>query len=246
MGMEKEQNVVLDLKIIGPYSKTKVAEKIILAANHAVNIDARLHSWQWGITWDNIKKKFRSSYIENHFNYGTILAAVILFSNYTAEESKEKTKVAAEILGIEHEWIQGFLNGIDGRYNSKVGEIAQRRSLKGQQCRDGIEIGNLLRTGYLAEDVIRTTFQPYTKENYDTHNWLDIEENKTLLSMGVVQKVKILKCKDCNMFGSAFVDRYYKKDTFYISKSLVGNKYYRSDDIFNCNCNEVIIKNILE
>lgn len=245
--MDKEEyKVKFDLKIDGDYSKIKVAQKIILAANHAVKLGTILHLWQWGITWDKSKKAFRTSYVENDFTWGTILASVILFSNYTAEFPKEKTKIAAEILGVEHEWIQGFLNGLDGRYSGKVYYLSKRKSIKGQQCRDGIEIGKLLRTGYLAEDIIRMSYQPYTKDNYNTHNWIEIEENKILLSMGVIQKIKIFQCKECNMFGSCFFDQYYKHNSFYILKFLTGNKYFKKDDIFNYNCNEVLIKNILE
>lgn len=245
----EEHKVKFDLKFDGNYSKIKVANKIILAANHAIKLGTTIHSWQWGITWDKSKKSFRTSYVENNFTWGTVLASVILFSNYTADEPKEKTKVAAEILGVEHDWIKGFLNGLDigyKRYTSEVYEISRRKSIKGQQCRDGVEIGELLKTGYLAEEIIRSTYQPYTDKNYKTHNWEEIEQNKILLSMGVIQKIKIYKCKNCEMFGSYFFDKYSKTDSFYILKTLTGNRYFRADDIFNYNCDEVIIKNILE
>jgi hypothetical protein len=240
------EKVIFDLKIDGEYSKLKVANKIILAANHAVDVGCRLSTWQWGITWDAKKKYFRTSYIENDFTWGTILASVILYSNYKCDYAKEKTKVAAEILGVDHTWIQGFLNGIDGRYESIVSDICKRKTKKAQQCKDGIEIGKLLKVGYLAEDIIRSTYQPYDKINYETHDWLDVDENKILFSLGVNQKYKILQCKECKMYGSFFYDEYSKTKVFYISKTLIGTRYYKRDDVFNCNCTEVIIKNILE
>src|ERR1700748_3106615 len=154
----KLEKVILDLKFTGEYSKIKVAEKIILATNHAVNSGTKIYNWQWGITWDKNKKYFRTSYIEDDFSYGNILAAVILFSNYKANEPKEKTRVAAEILGVEYEWIQGFQNGIDGRYDSIVNEVTSRNSNKGRQCKDGIEIGRLLKYAYLVEDFVNSSY----------------------------------------------------------------------------------------
>jgi hypothetical protein len=248
--METEK-VVFDLKIDGDYSKIKVAKKIILAANHAVDIGCRLSTWQWGITWDTKKKYFRTSYVENDFTWGTILASVILYSNYKSQKSREKTKVAAEILGVDHSWIQGFINGIDNRYDSIVNGICKRKSMKAQQCRDGLEIGKLLKFGYLTEEIVKSTYQPYDKLNYETHNWIDIEQNNILFSMGVNQKYKILQCKKCDMYGSHINNNaqsypYNTDSSFYISKTLIGKKYYKRGDVFNCNCDETIIKNILE
>ena len=234
-----------DLRINGEYSKEKVIKKIIFAANKAIESGCKLNAWQWGITWDS-KGYFRTSYIENDFTWGTILSAVIIFSNHKFKSSIEKTKAVSKILGIEHSWIQGFLYGIDGRYKSIVHDLSNRKSSKGQQCRDGKEVGSLLKLGYLTEDIIRSTYQPYDKKNYDTHNWVDIDENKILLSIGVNQQIKILKCKNCNMFGASFVEHFNKKLVFYISKFLVGKYYYRSGDFFNYSCNECIVKNILE
>ncbi len=221
------------------YSKLKIAQKIIIAANHAINNGCIFHLWQWGIVWDKNKKCFTTGCVDNNLTWGSLLASVILYFNYTAEFPKEKIEVAAEVLGVEIEWVKGFLNGLDGRYNKEVDKISQRKTTKGKLCRDGVEIGTLLKIGYLVEEIARGTYQPCSRKNYNTHNWTQIEENKTLTSMGVIQQIKIYTCKECNMYGCSFFDNYHKYDIFYISKTLVGDHYYKNGDFFNYNeCKE--------
>lgn len=237
----------IDLKLEGEYTKEKVANKIIQVCNTAVNDGTRLHSWSWGVTWDRKNNKFKSSYHES-FTWGTILGAIILYSDYTKdiERPPPKIEVAAEILGVDLCWVEGFCNGIDGRYPSKVYSVKKRKSLKGQQCRDGIELGKLLNIGYLTEDYVRTRFFPTPKEKYDTHSWVDIEENATLISMGIQKQKTIVKCSQCEMFGGSVFNHYDQSTAFHVGSAMNDKYLRRRKEPYEYSCNETLIKNILE
>lgn len=238
------ERIKFNLKIDGDYDKLKVTSKIILAANQAIKDGCTLNAWQWNIIWDKIDKCYKPT--TGYYKYGTILSSIILYANDIIEAQKPKSELAAELLGIKYEWIIGFLAGLDGRYTNKVNKIIKRKSAIGQQCRDGLEIGKLLKIGYLSDIIVQLNFLPYDKINYNTHKWVDIDENIILLSMGAIQNNKILKCSECEMFGGIALDYFNKTNAYYISNKLLGDKYHRNIEKCNLNCNEIVIKKIIE
>ena len=93
---------------------------------------------------------------------------------------------------------------------------------------------------------MRTRFWPTPKIKYNTHSWEDIEENKTLISMGIQKQRNIVKCSKCEMYGGISYDFFNKTDAFHIGEAMNDKYYHSTKNNYEYSCDETVIKKILE
>jgi hypothetical protein len=231
-------NVKLNLKYSGEYDKFKVAKKIALAVNQAKTDNFHLDSTSWQSIFN---KKFKEWIINHDNNWCGILGAVLLYSDCNFVGSR--IEAVANILGVEKEWILGFLYTLNGNYKSLVNKICKRKSKKGQHCRDGREFGSLFKLAYLTDRFFINNFYTTSKEKFNTHKWEILEECKTFMTLSMNFNSNIKKCTECNMYGGRCSE--YNSNLYYINENWNDTRYRYLNNVIDLTCNEIIIKRLL-
>lgn len=235
----KLSNVTLELKLPGEYNKFIVAKNIAKAVNLAKSDGFTLNDRTWKSVWNRNLSKWD---IDHDFNQCGILAAVLMYSD--CNFFGPKLEVVAHILGVEKEWILGFLNSLNGTYSAIVNKTYKRKTKKGQQCKDGREFGRLFKLAYLPEDFLPWYFSTTSEESFNTHNWEILEENKIFTTLGMNYNPNIKKCSTCNMFGGIAADYVYSNNIYYINDTWDSMKF-KQNSFIDLSCNEIIIKRLL-
>ena len=194
-------------------------------------------------SWKSIWREKENRWVLHHdSNWCGLLASVLMYSNCNVPGTR--FNAIASILGVEQEWLFGFCNSASGEYKSKVKEICKRKSKKGQQCRDGREIGKFFKLAYLSDNFLQWSFYTTTKQSFDTHQWEPLEEYKILISMGMNYNPSLKKCAQCNLYGSVGKTYIYNEVAYYLNDIWDTTKF-RPKEMLDLTCNEITIKKLL-
>jgi len=243
--MEQEYLILptrkFDFDYTQEYNKIKTTSYLIKILNQTIEDGFRLNTTTAGHIWN----PYEDNYKFNLSKWISILSSVIIYSNFNHKEHLPRNNVVADILNVKVDWIKGFIFATEGKYKNDTSQICKRKTERAIQCKDGIEIGNLIYLTYLTEYLYYSNYYRYDSKLFNSHKWIISSENQFMQSLGAQCKIVTFKCEKCNMYGGTFFDKYYKKDKYFIHNKINGMPAYKFSD-YNYNCNETLIKNIIE
>jgi len=154
-------------------------------------------------------------------------------------------QAVAHLLGVEREWILGFLSALCNKYKNDVNRVCKRKTVKGQHCKDGKEMGKLFKLAYLPSEFFQFNFATTNEELFNSHDWHALEECKTFMSIGMNYDSSIKKCSKCFMYGGINKSYVYENiDIHYLNEEWDTYKLnYKA--VINLTCEEMIIKKLL-